>query len=327
MPLDQKVLEAMQLLAAHGVPEPVPSEDPVIYRQRVVEVEEQAWPIIGLNGPEVPTRDVVVELADYPDVTVRLHYPPGIDPLNAAGANLPVVLSFFGGAFRHGGFDAPGFREIYKFRAAESGVIIAAVGYALAPENPWPAAAEQGYAALDWVFQHAAEIGARTDRIAVAGASSGGNLAVVSALINQDRAQHPLVAQVLEVPALDLSREHLDFSMLVELNMDVEAVGQNLLKVIEEYIPDAANRTHRYASPLLVDDLSGLPPAYIFTAEYDPLRADGEAYAARLSQAGVDTYCVRNIGQTHTSGGNLGVSAAARAGNDVIIGILKKLHD
>ncbi|AJT42824.1 hypothetical protein UM93_02700 [Psychromicrobium lacuslunae] len=282
---------------------------------------------MGLNGPEVPIRDVVVELADYPNVTVRLHYPPGVDPLNASGANLPVVLSFFGGGFRHGGFDAPGFREAYKFRAAEAGVIIAAVGYALAPEHPWPAAAEQGYAALDWVFQHAEEIGARPDRIAVAGASSGGNLAVVSTLINQDRAQHPVAAQVLEVPALDLSRGHLDFSMLDELNMDSEAVGQNLLKLVEDYIPDAASRTHRYASPLLVEDLSGLPPAYIFTAEYDPLRADGEAYAGRLSQAGVATYCVRNIGQTHTSGGNLGVSPAARVASDVIIGIFKKLHD
>ena len=126
-------------------------------------------------------------------------------PTTSATRRCPRCLAFFGGAFRIGGIDYPTTDAAYRRRAVDAQVAIVAVDYALAPEHRYPVQVEQAYAALEWLFEHAAELGIDPDRIGVLGTSAGGNLAAAVTLMNRDRAGLPLRLQVLEVPVVDLT--------------------------------------------------------------------------------------------------------------------------
>ncbi|GAA4524316.1 alpha/beta hydrolase [Amycolatopsis samaneae] len=315
MPLDPSLFAA---LAGLGVAPPAEAEDPEEQRKRAYDYECAVYPRLGPPGPELPVREHVVPVEGYPDAPVRLYYPdePG------AGTGLPVCLFFFGGAWRQGGVHHPGVAAQCALRAARAGVVVAAVSYALAPEHPFPAAVEQAYAVLGWLVREAGRLGVDRTRIAVAGQSSGGNIAAALTLVNRDRAGYPLASQILEVPALDLTSGHLDLDA-VELT-DEQRAG--LARVVAQYVPREQDRRDPRASPLLAERFDGLPPAYVFTAEIDPLRGDGEAYAAALAGAGVPVAALRLVGQTHESGVYERVSATARVAQAAIADALRALH-
>ena len=154
------------------------------------------------------------------------------------------------------------------------------------------------YAALCWVADHADELGGDRSRLSVGGASAGGNLAAVLALMARDRGGPDLALQVLDIPVTDLT--------MSQRSIEENAEGYILTrKALEQgsafYVPDPTDRRNPYASPLFADDLSGLPPALVLTMEYDPLRDEGEAYAARLRDAGVPVTHRRFDGQFHGS--------------------------
>jgi acetyl esterase len=201
-------------------------------------------------------------------------------------------------------------------------VVVAAVSYALAPEHPYPAAVEQGYAVLEWLARKAESLGVDPGRIAVSGQSSGGNIAAALTHVNRDRAGHPLALQILEVPALDLTGKHLDRDA-VQLT-DEQWAGIDL--AIDQYVPRVEDRLDPSVSPLLADRFDGLPPAYIFTAELDPLRGDGEAYAAALAGAGVPVAAMRLVGLMHDSALYERVSSTARAAQSAVADALRTLH-
>ncbi|MDR0848502.1 MAG: alpha/beta hydrolase, partial [Propionibacteriaceae bacterium] len=139
-------------------------------------------------------------------------------------------------------------------------------------------------------------------RIAIGGMSSGGNIAAAVALMSRDRGGPALRLQLLEVPALDLTGGHLDLKIGRGLGVPPFLMKIGLKKVGREYLgSDRAAVRLPYASPLLAESLAGLPPTRIMTAEFDVLRGDGEAYAARLREYGVDASATRFIGQTHES--------------------------
>lgn len=315
MPIDPSLLAAVAEL---GVTPPAEAEDIVEQRKRALAYEEAVYPRLGPAGPQLPIRDHIVPVDGYPDVLVRLFYPS--EP--AAGQAFPVCLFFFGGAWRQGGLHHPSVAALCALRAARAGVVVAAVSYALAPEHPYPAALEQGYAALEWLVSEAEPLGVDGNRIAVSGQSAGGNLAAALTHLNRERAGYPLRLQILEVPSLDLTAKHLDRDA-APLTAEQWA---GLDRVIEQYVPNAADLLEPTVSPLLAKDLSGLPPAYIFTAEVDPLRGDGEAYAMALSGAGVPVAALRMVGMTHESAAYEKVSGTARVAQAAVAEALRTLH-
>src|SRR5262249_1217067 len=179
-----------------------------------------------------------------------------------------------------------------------SGQIGVFVEYSSLPEAKYPTQIEECYAALKWVAAHAGEFGADGSRIAVAGNSVGGNMTAALTLMSKDRAGPKISYQVLFVPATDASvdtESYRDYATGRLLARAFMKYGWDL------YAPDAKTRENPYVSPLRAstDQLKGLPPALVVTAENDPLRDEGEAYARKLKQAGVTVDAVRYNGTIH----------------------------
>ncbi len=224
-------------------------------------------------APVASERDYRVPV-DGGEITVRVYRPA------EAPSPAPCYVHIHGGGFWLGTLDQSdaGCRTL----ARDVGCVVVSVDYRLAPEAKFPSAAEDSYAALLWVADQADELRVDRSRIAVGGGSAGGNLAAVVALMARDRAGPALVMQVLEIPVTDFTRmEPLSFPQ------EDLAVRSGKDQYGGFYLASPADATNPYASPLLAPDLGGLPPALVMTAEYDPLRAEGDAYAKRLADAGV----------------------------------------
>ena len=181
--------------------------------------------------------------------------------------------------------------------ARRAGAVVVSVDYRLAPEHKFPAAVTDCYAATVWVAANADRLGIDRRRICVGGDSAGGNLGAVISLKSRDEDGPPIALQVMVYPVTDLSscetpsyREFAEGHYLTRAQMDWYR---------DHYLSSAADAKDPYASPLLARDLRGLPPALVITAECDPLRDEGEAYAKRLTEAGVTVTCTRFAGMIH----------------------------
>lgn len=276
----------------------------------------------GTPGPDIPTSEHVVAVPGYPDVRVRVYRPAESDHVA-----LPAAVVFFGGAFRLGGIDFPTVDAGCRRRAVDAGIVIVAVDYALAPEHRFPTQVEQSHAALEWTFANAAALNIDVERIGILGTSAGGNIAAAVTLLNRDRGALKLKLQVLEVPVTDLTGKHLDFGVTRALGIPNLLARRELRSVVRTYLPHSRDARNPLASPLLADSHAGLPPAVLFTAEFDPLRADGAAYAAALRRSGVDASAVQYLGVTHDTGIFTGVLPAARRWHDDVVTALRRLHD
>lgn len=268
--------------------------------QRLVipgELEERASRA-GLVVADVARTDDFIVPVDGGEIRLRRYTPAA----TGRGPH-PAFFHIHGGGFTLGSIDWISNAAKCAHICASAGCVVTTVEYRLAPEYPYPTAPEDCYAALVWVVDHADELGIDPTGIAIGGESAGGNLAAVVALMSRDRSGPPLALQVLEVPVTDMSRrcdEHPSF--------DLYGVGYGLdCAVIEsfqdDYLPGQIDRDAAYVSPLRADELTGLPPAHVITAEFDPLRDSGEAYARRLQEAGVRTTAHRFLGHTHGSSG------------------------
>lgn len=249
-------------------------------------------------SPEVPQRDYQVAVDDG-EVVVRMYTP-------RPGRPLPCHVYIHGGGWWMGTLNQSG--AACRRIAANVGCAVASVDHRLAPEHPFPGPAEDCYAALEWVDAHASELGVDPTRISVGGRSSGANLAAAVALMVRDRGGPRLVAQLLEIPALDLT--------MSQPSIEENATGYMLTRdryvvELDAYCP-VELRTHPYASPALAQDLTNLPPAFITTAEYDPVRDDGHLYARRLRDAGVSATARCWPGHFHGSSGMTAFVATAR---------------
>ena len=226
----------------------------------------------------------------------------------ASARPLPALLYFFGGGWVLGTIDTAD--GVSRSLANSSGALVAVVGYRLAPEHPFPAAVEDCYAAVRWVAGHAEEIGADPARLVVGGDSAGGNLAAAVAL--RARADGPALAgQLLVYPntdqlADDRSMRAADDPFLFN--------RRSVAWYRRHYLANPDDAADPLASPLRAESLAGLPPALVITAEYDPLRDQGEAYAHRLADAGVQVELSRYPGMAHgffTMAGTVDASRAA----------------
>jgi acetyl esterase len=230
---------------------------------------------------------------DGGELAARAYYPEGDGPF-------PAYLHFHGGAWIMGSIDWPTFRAYAREIAARVRCVVLDVDYRLAPEVQFPVPVEDCYASLEWLVAQAAELRIDPDRIVVGGDSAGGNLAAAVCLLARDRGGPLLAGQLLEIPGPD----HDDGSRYEswhEFGRGYALETEGLVAGKEFYFADPADAANPLASPILADDLSGLPPAVVLTAEFDPLRDMGEAYARRLADAGVPATVSRQLGHIHGS--------------------------
>jgi acetyl esterase/lipase len=270
-------------------------------------------------GRPVPVGSVADLELDRSDRTAAVrarHYSPP-----ECGGPHPLLVYYHGGGFTYGDLDTHD--GVCRILCRHGGAHVLAVDYRLAPEHPFPAAVEDARAALGWAFANAGRLGADPARVGVGGDSAGGNLAaVVSQLSAGDGGPAPAL-QLLIYPATDMTIRHRSRELFREgfLLTDGE---MNWFE--NNYIGTA--RTHASdprVSPLLAEDLSGLAPAFVVTAAFDPLRDEGEAYAQALEQAGTPVTLRRFPGFIHGFINGAGVSRTARDALVEIAGVTRAM--
>jgi acetyl esterase len=221
-------------------------------------------------------------------IPIRIYWPK-------ADGTLPIYLNIHGGGWWMG--DGFAMESITTHLVNDANVIVVSVDYRLAPEHSYPAALDDCYAALEWVHANARELGGDPERIGIGGGSAGGNLAAALALRARDQNGPPIRFQYLLIPATDLVNR--DWDSYREAGDRYMIKVSALARMYESYAPDLGARSSPYVSPLLAKDLSGLPPALVVTAHFDPLRDQGIAYAKRLQAAGVPTKLHSETGGLH----------------------------
>jgi acetyl esterase len=271
--------------------------------------------------PNLRIEERTVGYDDLTDIPVRIYWPP-----IAKHDNLPVVVFYHGGGWCLG--DLETHDPVARAHAVGAEAIVVSVDYRLAPEHPFPAGINDSWAALRWVGEHAAELGGDPNRIAVAGDSAGGNIAAVMTQLARDNGGPSLVFQLLWYPSLtaDLSLpSHTQNANAPLLDRDV------IEAFVSWYVPTMdtsdAKALPTTLAPANATDLSGLPPAYIGTAEHDPVRDDGAGYAQQLRAAGVPVELSNEPTMAHGYASfALVVPAAAEATNRGLAALKKGLH-
>ncbi len=221
-------------------------------------------------------------------IALRFYRPTGVQ------GNAPALIFFHGGGWVIGDLDSHD--GICRWICSRSGCVVASVDYRMAPEHKFPAPLEDCLAATFWVTANGEALGIDTARIAVGGDSAGGNLAAVVSQQVRDQGGPPIAYQLLVYPATDLTMSEASHQELAE--------GYRLTKplmewFIDHYLNNDSERTDPRVSPLLCDDLNGLPKALVITAGFDPLRDEGVRYADKLSSSGVETTHVCYDGMIH----------------------------
>ena len=270
---------------------PADLSDPVIARKGLAELAAAA-PAPDATGMEIQDRTVRAD----PDVPVRIYRPH-----RAQGA----IVWLHGGGFVMGDLDT---EHPWALRVADgSGAVVISVGYRQAPEQRFPAALDDAYAALTWTAEHVAELGIEPGRIAVGGHAAGAGLAAAVALRARDQHGPPIAFQLLNEPELDDRQETWsarNFTDTPFMTRDKAAASWR------HYL--GSTSATPYAAPARADDLAGLPPAYIASAEFDPNRDEAIEYAQRLLRAGVSVDLHQWPGTFHGSQSVLSAAVSRR---------------
>lgn len=290
--------------------------------------EEVVLPLVAPPSAEaqgVSVRVETVPVAGREAVAVHIYTPDaGAAPVDVAAPEVMAGhLFFFGGAFRQGGLHFPSVDALLRARAAKARTVIVAPQYALAPEEPYPAAIEQATAVLRWMAARAADLGIDPSTLSIGGMSAGGDIAAVLAILNRDGDGIPIRRQILEVPVADLTGGHLSLDVAQDLGLDAEAMVPMMRELAENYLA-GADPLAPTASPLFAPDLSGLPPAHVLVSEFDVFRGDGEAYAAALQQHGTPCTLHRFAGMTHGSLAYTRDVEAAREWERTVVELLRR---
>jgi len=274
MPLDPQVKAILDQLAENPPPpmdQTTPEEARAFYRAMGALTDPQDVPIGKTSDAAVP--------GPAGDIPVRIY-----KPVAAGGEALPCLIYYHGGGFVIG--DLETHDKLCRMLANESDCVVVAVDYRLAPEHKFPAAVEDAYAAARYVEENAEEFGVDPNRLAVGGDSAGGNLAAVVALMAKEKGAPTLRFQLLIYPTVSGNeetpsvRENGEGYLLEKRTMDW---------FFAQYTDSPGQKDDPRLAPLRAGDLEGLPPAFVITAGYDPLRDEGLQYADKLRAAGVKT--------------------------------------
>ncbi|MVW89147.1 alpha/beta hydrolase [Pseudomonas sp. PB101] len=280
MPLDKQIAGVLQQF--RDLPEPDFSQvDAAQYRQ----FSDNLLPAIP-GDPMSEVRDLKVAGADG-DLDARLYRP-------SEDLDLPLLVFFHGGGFVMGNLDTHD--NLCRSLARQTEAVVVSVAYRLAPEHPFPAAPLDCYAATCWLVEHAASLGVDGSRLALAGDSAGGNLALA---VSQLAAQHrgPKIRhQCLFYPVTDAGCDSPSF----EAFADGYLLSAGMMRWFwQQYLQETGQADDPLASPMRAETLDGLPPTTLITAGFDPLRDEGEAFAQALREAGVPVRLQRCEGMIH----------------------------
>lgn len=281
-PQTQAVLDAM---VQNGIPaihtlDPVAGREAYLSRRDIVQPAERA---VGL------VKDIEVA-SGAAQITLRYYHPTG----NTEQGALPALVYFHGGGFVIGSIESHD--RLCRELCMQANCVVVSVDYRLAPEHRYPAAGDDCVAATRWVHAHCAELGVNPARIAVGGDSAGGQLAAVTTLALRHDPAIKIAFQLLIYPVTDV----LMASDSIERNGEGYLLGKRDLSYFyDHYFEPQADKSAPMASPLRAPDLTGLPPALVLTAGFDPLHDEGLAYADALSAAGVKTQYVCFTRQVH----------------------------
>ncbi len=307
MPLDPQMKAILDKAAAAGG---------AAFHELSVEKVREAIRGGSAKGAREPVAHVEDRRISGPagEIPVRIYRP-------AADAPLPAVVFFHGGGWVAG--DLNTHDVICRLLTNAARCVVVSVDYRLAPEHRFPASPDDCYAATVWTANKAPAIGADSSRLAVAGASAGGTLATVVAMMARDRRGPRLACQILWYPPIDPAMDtpsHRDYptgAYYFLSRADMEWFWNH-------YLSSERDRANPYCCPSVAKDLSGLPPGLIVTAECDPLRDEAEEYAARLKRSGVAVKCTRYEGVTH---GFTGMAMILDQGRQSIMEAAAVLHE
>jgi len=281
MPLDPQAQAYLDQMAALNAP-PLHTFTPELIRQAI------SMQRAMFGEPEL-VANVENRVIPGPagDIPVRIYTPSGNGPF-------PVLVFFHGGGWVICDLDTHD--DLCRSLTNQAACIVVSVDYRLAPEHKFPAAPQDCYAATRWVAGNAAQLNGDPSRVAVGGDSAGGNLAAVISQMARDQGGPPLVFQLLIYPATDFKAN----TPSIEENADGYFLSkQDMIWFTNHYLNGEEDKLNPLASPLKASDLSELPPALIITAQYDPLRDEGELYGQRLKAAGVPVTISRYNGMIH----------------------------
>ena len=315
--LDPSLQVLLEMRRRRGIT-PLPGLSPAAARRRARRESAAA------AGPPVPVaavRDLTIDGADGP-LPAR-HYAPAQDGADRQyapdeGGDRPLLVFYHGGGFVLG--DLETHDQACRMLCRHAGVHVLSVDYRLAPEHPFPAAVEDAWAALRWAFAHARELGANPASVAVGGDSAGGNLAAVVSQIAAAEGGPAPVLQLLLYPALDRSTPYPS----LDLFADSFFLTRDEIDWFEQHYSGGAERVDPRLSPMRRDGLGRLAPAFVVTAGFDPLRDEGEAYAATMADAGTAVRLRRESGMIHGFINMVDLSRTARA---VLVEIAEELRE
>jgi acetyl esterase len=283
--IDPELLDFVDLVPARDL------DDPVAARVAFDDLIAAMNASVDTTGITIENRHIAGPPGG-PDVPIRIYSPSERTGL------VPGLLDIHGGGFVVGNIEM---EHVLAARLVKTlGIVVVAVEYRLAPEDPFPAGIEDCYAALEWMEKQAPDFGVDTGRLGIYGQSAGGGLAAGLALMARDRGGPSICFQFLGIPELD---DRLETPSMVQFTDTPMWHRPNAIKSWQYYLGDKAgdDDVSYYAAPARATELSGLPPAYVCTMEFDPLRDEGILYALALLQAGVPVELHQYPGTFHGS--------------------------
>ena len=266
--LDPQVREVVDEIDRLGIP-----EWSALSVESARRIEDEVF-----AATDPPAVERVLDMGiDGPDgeIPLRVYHP-------APEERLPALCFFHGGLWALGTLDS--IDGVCRRLARRSERVVVSVDYRLAPEHPFPAGLDDCVAAVEWVTEHGAGIGADTERVAVGGTSAGGNLAAATCLYTRELGGPSIEGQALLYPMVDCS---LDYPSYDDCGDGPLLTRRDVAWAHETYLRSPVDRYNPFAAPIRAESHASLPPAYVVTAGFDPLRDEGVAYAAALSDAGV----------------------------------------
>ena len=282
MSLDPQAEKILKLIAKLNIP-PLPTLEAAIAREITAKYrgKPRRWQLV----PKV--KNLTIPTPAY-DIHIRIYTPKGNAPM-------PALVYFHGGGWVLGDLDAAD--SICFSLSSLAECVVVSVDYRLAPEHKFPAALEDAYTTLKWVVANAIELHIDPARVGVAGDSAGGNIAAAVALLARDKGEPKLAYQLLIYPVIQNNfntESYLKYASGFGLTRD------EMIWFWQHYLVDETDAQNPYASPILAEDLSNLPPTLIITASCDVLRDEGLAYAAKLKDAGVSVQLWQGEGMIHS---------------------------
>ena len=293
MPLDPQVKKLLEQMARANIPS----------FEELTPKQARNQMLIGSKFSDRPQDVYASEDRSVPGpggtIPIRVYRPSGDD-------NLPAVVFFHGGGWIMGSVET---HDAYcRALTNAAGMVVVSVDYRLAPEHKFPAGAEDAFAATGWVVENGFELGIDPQRIALAGDSAGGNLAAAVTLMGRDRGTPQPTFQALIYP---VTNHDFDTASYHENADGYHLTRSGMMWGWRHYLEKVEDGHSPYASPLRADDLQGLPPALVITAQFDPLRDEGEAYAEKLRAGGVPVTLRRYDGMIHGFARRLGLLTRA----------------